>query len=239
MLASAQVITNDKGDNKIVTINDTVFNFTTTPHRFGNTGFITLNIRIDKEINKSFIFKQNGQKEYTIDMNDSSSVSYNTPIFNVVDGCNETLTLDEFNLTLNTVFRTQEISLLNILNLETMSPVTINPNDSIQTAIDNANPGDTILLNGGTYNQHDINVTKVNLTIKASGNGGVPIINGEGKGRGFNMINSGDVAIQGLTITNTISNRVVVESTWIVVVVVLFLIVLLIMLIMVRWLVMV
>ncbi|GAA5818676.1 MAG: Pseudogene of Ig-like domain-containing protein [Methanobrevibacter sp. CfCl-M3] len=39
--------------------------------------------------------------------------------------------------------------------------VTINPgNNSIQAAIDNATPGDTILLNGGTYNQHDINVTK-------------------------------------------------------------------------------
>ncbi|GAA5819300.1 MAG: hypothetical protein CfClM3_1296 [Methanobrevibacter sp. CfCl-M3] len=71
VLVSAQVTVNDNGDNKIVTINDTVFNFTTTPHRFGNTGFITLNIKTDKEINKSFIFKQNGQREYTIDMNDS------------------------------------------------------------------------------------------------------------------------------------------------------------------------
>jgi len=31
VLVSAQVITDDKGDNKIVTINDTVFNFTATP----------------------------------------------------------------------------------------------------------------------------------------------------------------------------------------------------------------
>ncbi|GAA5818950.1 MAG: hypothetical protein CfClM3_0951 [Methanobrevibacter sp. CfCl-M3] len=96
VLASAQVITNDKGDNKIVTANDTVFNFTATPHRTNdNTGFITLNIKTDKKINKSFTFKHNNQREYTIDMNDSNSVSYNTPIFNVDDGCNETLTLDE------------------------------------------------------------------------------------------------------------------------------------------------
>ncbi|GAA5818927.1 MAG: DUF11 domain-containing protein partial [Methanobrevibacter sp. CfCl-M3] len=83
-----------------------------------------------------------------------------------------------------------------------MSPVTINPNDSIQAAIDNASAGDTMELNGGVYNQCDINVTKVNLTIKASGNGGVPIIDGQGQGRGFNISSSG-VLIQGLKITNT------------------------------------
>jgi len=57
-------------------------------------------------------------------------------------------------------------------------------------------------LNGGVYYQHDINVTKENLTIKSSGNGGTPIINGEGQGRGFNVSSNG-VLIQDLTITNT------------------------------------
>ncbi|GAA5819056.1 MAG: Pseudogene of conserved hypothetical protein [Methanobrevibacter sp. CfCl-M3] len=203
VLISAQVITDDSGDSKIISVNGTVCNFTVTPHRTNdNTGFITLNIKTDKRINKTFTFKHSNQTNYTIDMNDSSSVSYNTPMFNVVDECNETLTLDEFNLTLNTVFKTQEISLLNILNLENRAIRTINPNDSIQTAIDNASAGDTILLNGGTYNQHDINVTKENLTIKASDNDDVPIINGEGQGRGFNVASS-SVLIQGLTITNT------------------------------------
>jgi len=90
-----------------------------------------------------------------------------------------------------------------MLNLETMSPVTINPNDSIQAAIDNASAGDTIELNGGVYNQCNINVTKENLTIKASGSGNVPIIDSQGiNRRGFNIVSSG-VLIQGLTITNT------------------------------------
>ncbi|GAA5818527.1 MAG: nitrous oxide reductase family maturation protein NosD partial [Methanobrevibacter sp. CfCl-M3] len=79
----------------------------------------------------------------------------------------------------------------------------INPgNNSIQTAIDNASPGDIIELNGGVYYQHDINVNKANLTIKTSGNGGVPIINGQGQGGGFKVTGSG-VTIQNLTITNT------------------------------------
>jgi len=43
-------------------------------------------------------------------------------------------------------------------------------------------------------------VTKENLTIKASGNAGVPII--DGQGRAFN-VSSGGVLIQGLKITNT------------------------------------
>ncbi|GAA5819871.1 MAG: conserved hypothetical protein partial [Methanobrevibacter sp. CfCl-M3] len=206
VLISAQVIMDDSGDNKTVTINDTVSNFTTTPHRTNdNTGFITLNINTDKELNKTFTFKHNNQTDYTIDMNDSSSsISYNTPMFNLGDECNETLTLDEFNLTLNTVFHTQETSLLNILNLETRNTA-INPNDSIQATIDNASAGDAIELNGRVYYQHDINVTKENLTIKASGNGGVPIINGEGQGRGFNVSSNG-VLIQDLTITNTITS---------------------------------
>ncbi|GAA5818983.1 MAG: Pseudogene of conserved hypothetical protein [Methanobrevibacter sp. CfCl-M3] len=89
-----------------------------------------------------------------------------------------------------------------MLNLETRTIRNITPSNSIQAAIDNASAGDIISLDGGVYNQQDINVTKKNLTIKASGIGGAPIIDGQGQGRGFNVTGAG-VTIQDLTITNT------------------------------------
>ncbi|GAA5818111.1 MAG: Pseudogene of right-handed parallel beta-helix repeat-containing [Methanobrevibacter sp. CfCl-M3] len=211
LLVSAQVI-DDSGDSKIISVNGTVCNFTVTPHRTNNnTGFITLDITADKELSKAFTFKHD-QKNYTIDMNDNSSVSYNTTTFNLDDGCNETLTFDEFNLTLNVEFKNQNPSplpyngslnrILNNYSLGSTIHVINSTNNSIQAAIDNANPGDTIELDGGTYYQHEIYVNKENLTLKASGNGGIPVIDGEGQGRAFNATGYG-VTIQDLSIKNT------------------------------------
>jgi hypothetical protein len=75
--------------------------------------------------------------------------------------------------------------------------ITLNPGDDIQTAIDNANSDDIIQLNGGIYNQYNINVNK-SVIIKASNINETPIIDAQGKGRVF--INKNGV-LEGLIIT--------------------------------------
>lgn len=134
-------------------------------------------------------------------MSDTDSIVFNTTDFNIlIDGLNETLIIDEINITLNVKFENIKTPSLLKTILNKNDPTPLNPGDSIQTAINNTNSGDTTLLNGGTYNQWNINVTKSNLTIKTSGNG-TPIINADGNGRAFN-VNVGGVTIQDLTITN-------------------------------------
>jgi hypothetical protein len=66
--------------------------------------------------------------------------------------------------------------------------IILNPGDSIQNAIDSLSDGDIIYLNGGTYNESNINVNK-RVTIKVSGVNGFPIIDAQGKGRVFTLSN--------------------------------------------------
>jgi len=81
--------------------------------------------------------------------------------------------------------------------------IIINPTDSIQTAIDTANPQDTIILNTGTYNESNINISK-ELTLKSvTDNPEDVIIDAQQNGRVIEVLSGiNNVKLQGLTITN-------------------------------------
>jgi len=81
--------------------------------------------------------------------------------------------------------------------------IIIGPTDSIQTAIDTANPQDTIILNTGTYNESNINISK-ELTLKSvTDNPDDVIIDAQQNGRVIEVLSgANNVKLQGLTITN-------------------------------------
>ncbi|GAA5818030.1 MAG: Psudogene of putative outer membrane protein pmp20 precursor [Methanobrevibacter sp. CfCl-M3] len=79
--------------------------------------------------------------------------------------------------------------------------IILNSSQSIKEAIDNANDGDIIILDGGTYNgtgNYNIDVNK-SVTIKAKEDMEV-IIDAEGKGRVFSNVVA-DAILDGLVIT--------------------------------------
>jgi hypothetical protein len=75
---------------------------------------------------------------------------------------------------------------------------TLNPGDSIQSAINAADPGDTIILNPGTYNQYGITLDR-SLTLRANTSyGGTPantVINGMSRGSEILTIAGGTTAV--------------------------------------------
>ena len=81
--------------------------------------------------------------------------------------------------------------------------ITIGPTDSIQTAIDTANPQDTIILNTGTYNESSIQINK-ELTLKSfTDNPDDVIIDAQQNSRVIEVLSGvNNVKLQGLTITN-------------------------------------
>ena len=82
---------------------------------------------------------------------------------------------------------------------------TLNPGDSIQENITNAIPGDTIILNPGIYNEHDIILDK-NITIRANISAGnseaYTIIDAENAGRIFSNNGSHALTVENLTLMN-------------------------------------
>ncbi|MDD1683063.1 MAG: hypothetical protein LUO98_04410, partial [Methanoregula sp.] len=82
---------------------------------------------------------------------------------------------------------------------------TINPGDSIQTAINSSASGDTIILNPGTYNQNEIMIFK-NISIQANtsmgGSAADTIIDAARAGRIFNNSEGHSLAIDNLTLKN-------------------------------------
>ncbi len=84
---------------------------------------------------------------------------------------------------------------------------TLNTTDSIEANISLASPGDTLILNPGTYHQYNITVSK-NVTIKsnlsAGGSAGNTIIDAMGSGRIFydNTTAGHTLTIEGLALTN-------------------------------------
>ncbi len=68
---------------------------------------------------------------------------------------------------------------------------------SIKAAVEAANPGDTIVIQKGTYKEYNIEITKP-LTIIGEDN---PVIDGENKGE-IITIQANNVSIHGLTIVN-------------------------------------
>jgi hypothetical protein len=102
------------------------------------------------------------------------------------------------------------LCILIILVLALAAPVsaavyTLNPGDSIQTAINSAGSGDTIILNPGIYNQHDILVLKniiIQANTSAGGSAADTIIDAESAGRIFNSSWGYSLAIDNLTLRN-------------------------------------
>ncbi|ADN34981.1 polymorphic outer membrane protein [Methanolacinia petrolearia DSM 11571] len=84
---------------------------------------------------------------------------------------------------------------------------TLNTTDSIEANISLASPGDTLILNPGTYQQYNITVSK-NVTImsniSAGGSAGNTIIDAMNSGRIFydNSTAGYTLTIEGLTLTN-------------------------------------
>jgi hypothetical protein len=106
-------------------------------------------------------------------------------------------------------FRTL-LCILIILVLALAAPVsaavhTLNPGDSIFENITDASDGDTIILNPGIYNQHDISIDK-NIIIKANmsagGSAADTIIDSESDGRIFSNYGAYSLAIDNLTLRN-------------------------------------
>src|SRR5882757_330795 len=56
-----------------------------------------------------------------------------------------------------------------------MATITVHAGDSIQTAINSANPGDTIFIENGVYNEQLSIASKTNLTIQGQSEAGVVI----------------------------------------------------------------
>ena len=81
-------------------------------------------------------------------------------------------------------------------------PVT-NDTDAIKNAINTAQPGDTLNLTAGTYNEHDIQVNK-NLTITGPTYTGTPtaVVDAQNQGRVFYIPSEVTVTLQYLLIQN-------------------------------------
>lgn len=75
----------------------------------------------------------------------------------------------------------------------------VSPGESIQVAIDAANPGDTIIINGGEYAEA-IEITKNNLTIASSG--GTVKLYGDNRDPVITFSFVSDITLSGLAIMN-------------------------------------
>lgn len=84
--------------------------------------------------------------------------------------------------------------------------VTIDPTDKIKDAINSADPGDTIILNSGTYSEYNIPVTKtiaLRANTSAGGNRSNTIIDAGGNGRIFDVSGGSTVfTLEGLALLN-------------------------------------
>lgn len=82
--------------------------------------------------------------------------------------------------------------------------VNLSPGDSIQTAINNAATGDTIILADGTYTEYDISFGGKAITVQSANGPTACTINCQGVGRGF-IFDSGETSnsvLSGVTIIN-------------------------------------
>lgn len=86
----------------------------------------------------------------------------------------------------------------------------VNPGESIQTAIDNAQSGDTIVINSGTYNEN-ISITK---SLKLEGESATgSIIDGQGVFSGIHIYDMDSIEISTLTVKNSDVGIFVAESS--------------------------
>jgi hypothetical protein len=108
--------------------------------------------------------------------------------------------------TKNFIILTFALTLFFSIQSISAADVTINPEDSIQDAIDNADPGDIITMNIGTYNQSSIQIDKELTLMGATNNPDDVIIDAQQNGRVIEVLaDVNNVKLQGLTITNGIT----------------------------------
>ncbi len=82
-------------------------------------------------------------------------------------------------------------------NTATAEIIDVQPGDLIQTALEQAAEGDTLMVHGGYYDEHDLEVVK-KLTLLGENN---PVIDGEGKHH-ILTIRSDEVTIRGFEFRN-------------------------------------
>lgn len=95
-------------------------------------------------------------------------------------------------------------SILTIVNPVSAATLEVGPGKTyttIQAAIDSANPGDTILVYPGTYNEY-VNINVPNITLRSAGGRDVTIIGPGTETRVLNIAeNLGTIVVEGFTIT--------------------------------------
>ena len=82
---------------------------------------------------------------------------------------------------------------------------TLNPGDSIQQNITSALDGDTIILNPGTYNEHNIIIdqnVKIRANTTSGGTAANTVIDAQNLGRIFNVTSGVTVTFDNLTLLN-------------------------------------
>ena len=101
---------------------------------------------------------------------------------------------------------TQQMALLQLLGRpqaarRRLAVINIGPADNLQTAVDDANAGDVVVLADGTYTGSGTNVVEISkdITIRAA-NAGQAVLDGEDSRRVM-YITGGTVVLEGLNIT--------------------------------------
>ena len=100
------------------------------------------------------------------------------------------------------------LSILSVSLSSTLNAATINVpgsnNYTIQMGLDVANSGDTVLVAGGTYNEHNINFNGKSIHLKSESGPDVTIIDGSSSGTVFMVINgeTRNTIIEGFTVQN-------------------------------------
>jgi hypothetical protein len=203
VVSASSTIIDDHGDYQEYTDDHgAVYSINATPQRQDNLAYITIKINTTNNVNKSFTIQDNDKKT-NLSLKDNTSSVVNTGNFTILsNSLNKSLNItdNENNKTVNLSIGFKNESIIPFdASLYSIHYVNNSTDNSIQDAINDASPGDTILLDEGVYNQHDIQVNKTNLTIKSNGTG-EPIINAIG-GRGF-FVNESNIVFNGLTIIN-------------------------------------
>ncbi|MDR2624202.1 MAG: right-handed parallel beta-helix repeat-containing protein, partial [Methanobrevibacter sp.] len=201
-----------------------LFNISAEPVRIsGDSGYVSVKIETNESVNKTFKLKfKNENSTSTIKLDNNMSSTLLSDDFSISSKNNDKVleitdnTTNESACNLTVLFKNNEIINYNNLILQDSNSITINPsNGTIQGAINNAKPGDTIILEDGEYKEHGINASKANLTIKAAP-GANPIVNAEGKNGGVFRIYANSSSsmspsdysnISGLTITGGSTNE--------------------------------
>ena len=100
-------------------------------------------------------------------------------------------------------------SLLCVPSFASAATIFVNPGDSIQDAIDDADPGDTVVIRNGFYDEDNITIDK-DLTVRGQSKNGVIIFSDASYAL---SVTGDDVSIQSLTCTSDFDGGIVSEAS--------------------------